>query len=1193
MRSRRFSPRHPWGWWLPIWLLLLKVSLAAPPPASEAEDALLTRLLTGRQVRQQRIGVEQGLSHSLVQSILQDRQGFVWIGTEEGLNRYDGQRMRVFHRTLKPEIGLQGAQVAGLLEDPAGILWLMMREGVLSRFDPATERFTHFRAVTDDDAQQPRFHPNALARSNDGMLWLGSNTGLWRFDPGRQRFQVFRPDPDDRQQGPGDHRVPALLRDAAGVLWVGTRSGLERLDADGRFHPVLDNHEILALASAPGGLWVGTREGLLRLHGERVVDHYRAGEDSLSLRHDQVNRLLAAGQRGVWVGTSAGLHLLVETTEAGLPVPDRVLLPEPLRGLSARPLALDRDGGLWSAARGKGVIRLDPHGPVFRRHPLEDGPAQRQPVVLSLGTAPDGQVWIGTWGNGLYRLDPGQGTPLPVTPGGREPGNSISRFAADRAGRWWVASYDGGLSRWDPVHRRFLVPPETRPLPPADIQSLAAEHHGGLWIGTHNQGLYRLPPDGAGIRRYRHDPADPASPSSDDVLTLQVDRQGTLWAGTASGLNRLGDERFQRFRHDPADPTSLSDDFVKSLLEDQAGRFWVATNLGLNRLDRDTGRFRVYTTDDGLPHNRVNSLLEDDLGYLWLGTANGLSRFDPMEERFENFGPADGLPGRLFFYPAATRDQQGRLYFGGPDGLVSLDPRDFVLTRSLPPARPVLTGLRLFHRPVDIAPGSLLPKALAYTRKLTLSHRDRVFSLEFAAPAFSTPQRQRYSYRLQGFDDTWRETLADQRLVTFTALPPGHYRFQVRAANGDGPWGRPSQALAITVLAPWWATPWFRGLLLVLIGGLLAGGYRWRTRALARRNHRLETLVAERTRALEAASHAKSLFLAIVSHELRTPLNAILGFARLLPGQGALSPDQARGLAVIQQSGQHLLALIEDLLDITRIEAGRLDFSPEPVEPARLLEEILAARQLREAGRDVVVQSHAEALPAVHADARRLRQILGNLLDNALKYTDRGEIRLGLHAAALASTTVRVVFRVEDSGIGIPGDRLASALDDFEQVHDPRRGSPGVGLGLALCRRLVALMGGTLHLQSRVAGGDWASTAEDPPPPPAREHGTVVWFELELRRADGAISTTHPAPVPAQEPLADLRIPPERVLAALRETLADGDVQVLEARAGELLAAPEYERFWTRVLALANAFRLNELSRWLAHCAAREAPRDG
>ena len=1470
-----------WGW-LP-WLWLLPFAAMQAVAYTPDTDALLVgRVLAGRQVRQQHLGVDAGLSHALVHSVVQDRRGFVWIGTEEGLNRYDGHEVRVFGRSLNPAAGLRGGRVAGLLADPDGPLWVMMGEGTLSRFDPATETFRHFHATDAGGRDAPRFYPNALARGADGMLWLGSDAGLWRFDPRRESFQVFRQDPHDSHQGPADDRVAALLPDGAGGLWVGSRAGLDRRNVGGRFRTVLDGHEILSLAPAPGGLWVGTEAGLLRLDGERVVGHYRAGEGRLSLRHDQVHRLLAAGPRGVWVGTSQGLHLLVEISAGSSPDPEPVIFLEDLQALSLRPLAVDRDGGLWSAARGRGVIRLDPHGPVFRQHPLVEDPAQREPAVLSLGTAPDGVIWIGTWGKGLYRLDPGQHVPRPFGHAGTGeggPGDSISRFVEDRAGNWWVGSYDRGLSRWDPVRRRFqALAPGTGSIPSVDIQALAPAPGGGLWIGVHERGLYHLPPAGGDIRRHRHDPQDPASLSGDDVLTLYPDRQGTLWVGTANGLNRLlPDGRgFRRYRHDPADPASLSDDFVKSLLEDRAGRFWVATNLGLNLLDRDTGRFRAYTTDHGLPHNRVNSLLEDSLGFLWLGTANGLSRFDPERQRFSNYGPLDGLPGRLFFYPAAARDPRGRLYFGGPEGLFSLDPRDFVERPRPPPPTPVLTGLRLFHQPVAIGADSPLPRTPGHLQELTLSHHHRVFSLEFVAPSFSAPQRQRYGYQLAGFDDSWRETVAGQRMATFTGLPPGRYQFQVRVANGDGPWSPPSRALTITVLPAWWATLWFRGLLTLALLGLLAGGYRWRTGALARNNRRLVSLVAERTRdleaevairkareaelqhserrlrrllelaplpigiipangtlpmlnraftrlygysamdvpdratwlrlaypdpayrawvdtdrrmameqarrvsgepvtrerriscrdgqvrhvllsmaliddqqvwlhqditelrrveqrlrereeflttlyegiqvplfivevdadgelrfaghnpahraltgyteaeirgrrpeevadlgeqaatlrehyqrcievgapiryeerlvlkgreswwltqlsplrdesgritrligssldiserrameedlrrardAAEAASRAKSLFLGTISHELRTPLNAILGFARLLPEQGGLTTDQQRAVAVIQRSGQHLLALIEDLLDVTRIEAGRLALVREPMDLSRLLEEVLSTARLREPTRAIVLHGESRGPGPVYADAGRLRQILANLLDNALKYSDTGEIAVSvrpLPVNARPSGWIRLRFQVEDAGIGIPAARLEAALNAFERVHDMDRGSPGVGLGLALCQRLVRLMGGELQLQSRVAGAAWASTARHPPPPPDREHGTVVWFDLTLELAGETAASAPPQlPLAPSDALPSPSLPAPETLAALHEWLADGDVQALITRAEAALNITEHPDFWQRVLALASEFRLKELEHWLGQCRDSLAPTPG
>lgn len=1109
----------PW-----LYLILLcpgLLSIADPVLAFDQHSppVSLTEHFSSGDIRLRHLGIQDGLSHTLINDILQDQRGFLWIATVEGLSRYDGVNFKHFPRGLDLGHELPGSIVAALLETPDGILWISGGEGFLSRFDPSTERFKHF-FPPESTNNPPRFFTNAFDRDPQGRLWIGSNVGLFHFDPHSQSFQHY-PLQDHLGVPSEDQKIYAMLRTSTGDCWVGGPQGLHLLQPAGHFQAVLPTITVEALAEAPGGLWVGTQQGLLYLDNPTAPNLSKRWW----LRQQPVQSLVAADPAGqqVWVGTDEGFYLADSRTGQIIPASHNPQL-QYLGGQSLTPLALDHQAGLWINAQGSGLLRLTPSTTVFQHHPLASPvSSQEQPIpVLSLGMN-DNQLWIGSWGEGLYRQTSATQVEKFHNPGPHHPGQNIAQILQDPQGTLWVGSYDAGLSRWDTTEQRF-VPAHLHPswaYTPPIIQALTMDRQGQLWIGTRQQGLFRYLPAATELHHYEYQPQCPHSLSTNTIHSVYEDQRGTIWVGTGHGLHRYrpDSDDFQRFQHRPDEPHSLSDNVVKAILEDHRGKLWVTTNLGLNVLDRDSGQFQVYTTHHGLPHNRVNSILEDQLGFLWLGTANGLSRFNPTRERFTNFGPDGELAGRLFYYPAATRSANGELFFGGPGGLVSFQPAELLSGTSRVPSMPRLTDLHLYHEPVPIAADSPLTQALDFTQELHLDAQQRSFRIDFAVPEFHTPGQLRYHYQLEGFDDNWQPVPPGQRSAIYTTLPPGNYRFRVRAALGLGPWGPENAHLAITVQAPWWATGWFRLSLALGLMVLLSGGYRYRILHLRQEGERLSLEVARKTHdlrvqmlqgivreetlrenqvelqrareAAETANRAKDSFLANISHELRTPLNSIIGLNEALANT-RLQEQQHAWLGTQQHAAEHLLSILNDLLDYAKIDAGGLQLEDTVFSPHTLLEDLrrmldpLAAQR----GLELIFEVTGEApLPqALRGDPLRLRQILLNLLNNALKFTPQGQVTLELkvlNPSTIAPHVVHLEFAVRDTGPGIEEAVQQRLFQPFQQADSSvSRRHGGTGLGLAISRRLVALMGAEIHLQSTLGQGSCFS------------------FTLELPRAE-------------------------------------------------------------------------------------------
>lgn len=805
------------------------------------------------------LGIDDGLSQTVVTAILQDRLGFVWVGTQDGLNRFDGYEFRTFRPDPAGDASLADAYVLSLFQDSTGALWVGTAKG-LSRFDPRSETFTTYRAdperadalgharvfslaedrrhrlwvATGDglcrlglpaDGSPPpdRFERcfaepgsaleaalSRLARvmvDSGGTLWAAGAEGLSRATDGRGEVSfelVARRARDGR--GPLGGAIRDLCEDSAGAIWAATAAGLCRVERDGSglaCHPLevaAGSHpptrSVWSLALDPGGaLWVGTEEGLARARSDGTFDLFEADASVGGALRDGFVNALAVDRAGVlWVGTDTGLARLDTAAK-----PFRHLF----RGRQVWALARDGEGttwvgtddGLYGGREGEGgFVR-------FGDHPERPGewPAGS---VWSLAAGPQGVLWVGTEADGLCRLEPGTGR------------------------RQWFRS---------------------RPSDPASLSgnavlSLLVDSGGTLWAGTLT-GLSRLVPGASGFVRYAHRSDDPTSLGNSVVVALLEDRRGRLWVGTDGGIDQLDPDRGV-VRRVTAGPGGLSDARVMFLTEGLDGALWAGTQGGgVNRVDPETGRVTSWGRAEGLANATVNGVLEDRRGNLWLATNRGLARLEPGTGAVTNYVGADGLQSNEFNFGAALADRDGRLHFGGVNGLTSFDPEAIGPNPHPPPV--VLTSVRVFNRELE------LPQPVHLLEELHLSWRDDVVTFQFSALSYSDPGRNTYAHTLEGFNREWIE-IGRQRDATYTNLDPGRYLLRVRAANCAGVGNGPELSLRLVVTPPFWQTWWFRALLGAVAAAGLAGGHRLRVRALERRRRELEGLVEARTRDLAA-----------------------------------------------------------------------------------------------------------------------------------------------------------------------------------------------------------------------------------------------------------------------------------------------------------------------------------------------------
>ena len=1033
---------------------LLPALLAAPP--AEALDP--AKAIT--QYRHEVWRTGEGLPQSSAEALVQTRDGYLWIGTQEGLARFDGARFVVFDKANTPE--LRHNRILALLEDQRGRLWLGTEGGGLTVLQEG--RFRTFGRADGLGSEIVR----ALAEDADGTLWVGTDAGLQSRD--ERSFQGW-----GASEGLPAGPVRAVAVDPSGTLWAGTAEGLFRRSGP-RFLPAGPRGAVVSLhAAADGALLAGTPHGL-RVWRDGRVESFGLSE---GLPGEVVNGALRDRRGTLWIATSGGLarwsggRLSTFTPEKGLSNGNVLALLE------------DREGTLWVGTQDGGLNKLSDAS--FTPWGVPEGLSGD--VAWALFVDRDGAVWSGTDSAGVNVRRGERVTTIGTADGLAAPG--VQAIWQHPDGSVWLGTRGGGVSvvRGGKVVRTIR---KADGLASDSICAIRGTRDGSVFFGGRGGGLTRLSPDGSFTRW-----AEADGLLNGTVHALHEDGAGHLWIGTnGAGLFRFDGGRFTQFGR----AQGLSIEIVNTIHEEPDGTLWVGTyGGGLNRF-RD-GLFSAATTREGLFDDAVFAILPDGQGNLWISCNRGvyavslreldaLARGDARRVNCRPFGAEDGMRNRECNganQPAGARGPDGRLHFPTIEGVVTVDPAG--LCRNPVPPPVLVEDVRIDDEPkparafLDLPPGA------------------ERFEFHYTALSLRVPSRVRFRVRLEGVDREWVD-VGTRRTVWYTNLSPGSYTFRVAGANESGVWNEGETSFSFRLRPRLDQMPFFWLLAGTLALAVAYTGYRFRVVRLEVRERELLEIVEERTRSLreekerteralaeaerereraeeawraaEEANRTKSHFLASTSHELRTPLNAILGYSEILSeeiaerGLEGLGPDVSK----IHAAGRHLLGLINDILDLSRLEAGRLELFPEEFELALLVQDVVGTMgPLAERNRNRLVVEWTGEAGRLHADPTRVRQILLNLLGNAIKFTHDGEVRFRIRRDG-AGEGERVVFSVTDSGIGMTGEQISRLFRAFEQA-DPQvtRRFGGTGLGLVITRRLARMMGGDVAVESRAGEG--------------------------------------------------------------------------------------------------------------------------
>ena len=1036
-------------------------------------------------IRFDRLSTEHGLPQSTISCIAQDQMGFMWFGTQDGLSRYDGYRF-LNYRYLPDQTGsLSNNDIGSLLVDRKGRLWVGTRGGGLNLFHGETQSFSLFKHQPGRRTSLASNIINCHFQDRQGNHWVGTQKGLNRFDPDTATFEKVI----DKSGILAAIPVWSLLEDEEGNLWIGTRGK---------------------------GLF------LLEKGAEMATPLHLENQVFLSHEEKEIRSLCQDRAGTVWVGTTYGLHWIdpkaqMSKTYQGPELPESVYA-----------IFEDREGTLWVGSGRRGLFRLDrDQNRLIRIHnDHADQHSLSNDAVLSIFQDRGGLVWIGTYRGGLNKFDRRKNFfrhfPIPNKASANPIHHNIRAFLEDEGGNIWLGSPNGGLGHFNrsdgsyqPVKYMDGDIPANYDRP---VRSLHQDDAGIVWIGTLTEGLDRYDPDSRKLRHYRHDPQNLGSLSDDQVWPITSDANGNLWVGTRAGLNRLssGSESFVRFRHHSDDPTGLSHDHILSLyrdrrqrlwvgtdggglnlyqpnggdfrhfwsiandpnslgdnkvlsiLEDEAGRLWLGTSAGLCQLlalePDQPARFRVYRETDGLPNGVIYAILEDRNGSLWVSTNKGLSHFTPNDQNFRNYDVRDGLHSNEFNVGAALGCQDGELFFGGINGFTAFFP-DQIKPDPFEP-RPVFTDFKIFNESVAPSQQGPIKQDISLAKSIALNHWQSTFSLEFAAMHFSAPEKNTFSYKLEGYDSNW--IVSDRNHVTYTNLDPRDYRFSLRTSKGDGAWAEDTIYLTVKVLPPFWRTWWAYCSYLLGAAVLSLIFYRAQAGKLAKQRALTEK-EREVARRLREIDKAKDEFMAHTSHELRTPINGIIGLAESLANgvAGPVQPRLAADLSMIVTSGKRLAGLINEILDFAQIKNRNLNFKPRPVVLTLVVKRVFGLiRPLIGEKSLALVNGVDSKSPLVEADEDRLEQILVNLLGNAVKFSHSGTI--GVSARRKEKF---LAITVSDRGMGIPESNLERIFEPFEGLSNTGSTERGTGLGLAVAKNLVTLHGGTISVSSKLGKG--------------------------------------------------------------------------------------------------------------------------
>ncbi|WP_187270921.1 hybrid sensor histidine kinase/response regulator transcription factor [Neolewinella aurantiaca] len=1086
---QKISPRQL----LRVSLLLMLVFCSFSPLTSQ-EDRLYV----------DRLGSQQGFSANYVTCSFQDDDGFMWFGTFAGLNRYDGYEVKEFKPDPQDSNSISGIRIFSITDDEKGNLWIGTTGKGLNYYNRSTN---NFQRITHDPADPQSIRSNTinvLLSDKKGRLWVGTNKGLSvlkKFREGAEPefVHISLPDPSK------PFFIHSLFEDASGNIWFAAQNSLFRVVDDDEMSlrridlkniGNINATSIVQLAS--GELLLGCGAGLFMQQSAdseafRFVGHL-TGINALAYDRE-IDQL--------WIGASTGLYKYSVGRNGEMPEELEhytydALDPRSLSNNDITTLTIDETRIIWAGTSGGGINKFDPFRKHFYHHKDVGGAAA---TIRALYRDSEQRIWVGSDGGGIELSD----GPLPLNEKStfrhfQRPRRvySIIEINNEVEHAMYFGSNSGpGLFRADLNREDISIEPIREVT--GSVFAMLEDSRGAFWIGNYFDGLMRWTPDPeaeGGYVKTRIGETGGNELPSQIIRSLEEDKAGNIWVGTGDGLVFISsseaakaDPSHQSYKNIPEDRSSLSNSYILPIYTATDGTVWIGTfGGGINKYmpatEGESVSFKSYGESDGLVDGVIKAITEDQSGNLWISSNRGISRFDPRKEKFENFDINDGLQGDEFGELAVCTQADGSIIFGGVNGFTAFYPESIKLNAI--PARPVITGLSILNKPVEVGEERdgqvVLPQAISNLERINLIHSHNSVSFQLGALHYASPEKNRFAYKLDGFDKDWIFTSARQRVATYTNLPAGNYTFMLKVSNNDKVWNEEVLTLGVVVQPPFWRTNAAYFLYLLLFVGFLYLLRRYSIIDIEEKNRiELKKVNQEKT---EELNQLKLQFFTNISHEFRTPLTLISGpLESLIRNQSSLQPEQRNQYYhLMYKNSKYLLRLVNELLDFRRLDQGKLSLRVSKNDVVEHIEGTVAPFEFLATKKDINFRVVAEERPITTWFAPEiLEKVLFNLLSNAFKFTpEGGDILLAIEKINQDDPRFKkhlpgygtLLITVKDSGVGISDKKLRRIFDRFYKgAQEDSMNREGAGIGLAYAQSLVDLHRGLIDVKSSLGKG--------------------------------------------------------------------------------------------------------------------------
>ncbi|MEI6898804.1 MAG: two-component regulator propeller domain-containing protein [Bacteroidota bacterium] len=1048
--------------------------------------------------------IEQGLSQSVVNCLFQDSRGFIWIGTQNGLNRFNGYSFESFTSNPSDVNSISNNWIYSVGEDREGNLWIGTKGGV-NKFLVNEKKFQRIIYSNGYPYNVTDYAYDAIVSFN-GTILINTPPVLTIFDPLRHEFRHFT-STLEYDGAVKDNRIP-LIEDFEGLIWIGSSRGLAVFDRNtGHFryymkdhsgiNSISDNNITALFEDKRGNIWIGTSNGL-NVYSKATkcfTQYFNDPRNPNSLGSNFIRAITADRNGNIWIGTEEGGLSKMVHPENNQPWFEN--LTSDNNGLNHNivlALKIDRSDNLWIGAL-QGISKTDLKRRKFRLYRHDSSPYSVNllgNVVASIFKDEEDKIWIGNWGQGLniYHRKTGKVDHFSsrLTGNCYLPNDFVHMIFRDLQKRIWIGTRDGiliyenekkGFTRFRDYFKKGDLPS----FKGIRINMIIADRKGNYWIGTQN-GLFKMNIENGTTEVFSIESPPERRLSSNLVYSLLEDREGLIWIATLNGIDIFNPAtgKMTHYQKSTDNPNSLCDNFVISLCEDHNGDIWIGTGSYVNKFIKKEKRFVYYSQENGLPSNRIFEILEDRRENLWFSSGNGLSKLDTVTGKFRNYTVDEGLQSLEFNLRASYQSADGEVFFGGMNGFNSFYPDSLYDNAFTPPI--VFTSL------YKSKGGNQEYLDVDQTGQIDLNYNDYNFTVEFSSLEFTNPANNRYAYKMEGISEDWID-IGNRRFVPFSNLSPGEYILHVKGSNNDGKWNETGKSLKIVIHPPWWKTTFaYVGYFLIsfLIILLII---RQREKNLHRTKEILEKKVHERTEEIENQNQeiqrkngelsnlnkelqklnaTKDKFFSIIAHDLRNPFNTILGLSDiLLTDFKTFEEEKIRYyLSNIKDASGQAFELLQNLLIWARSQTGGVEFTPVEFNlKARVTENIeLVESQATRKG--IALLSVINDQVKVRGDVNMVNTILRNLLTNAVKFTPRGgSVEVGVNE----KEHLHEIY-VTDSGVGIEEQNLKKIFRiDSKHTTKGTDKEKGTGLGLILCREFVEKMGGHISVESKPGAG--------------------------------------------------------------------------------------------------------------------------